>query len=941
MKRAESELFIPHRSLGVVVGDVAPSIRSTFVGKRSTLSVLCPIDNFIIQYNGKKLRAIGMSDPLNDRVSAVASSSSSVFAAAGTQISVLPFCREITETLDLGVPIAQIMLVGTQLIAIDSNSGIHVIETTSENLQKSLHLEGNSESFEISAICHPSTYLNKIVLGSASGKLRILNIRTGKVIHEFQREFGAKITHLEQTTALDVLAVGLENGEVFLFNVKMDKILGAFRHDTKVTNIAFRDDGESTMVTADANGTIAIWDLEKQELLGKITGIHSNEINCLHFIPGEPIMFSSSLDNSIRLWIFDSADGMPRELIRLEGHSKPCASAKFVSQNEILTAGKDGSIRKYDVTSLTMRQKLGSVGPGKDMKSTVPSNTTTTAVVQNVAEIAFGWQREAAWNNVFCRQVNDTKITTWQTRNNTHGAFHLEHDRFKKKVDFIDASATALAVSSCGNFVFIGYSTGHIDQFNAQSGRHVHSYTSAPPKSSKKNSKNRKSKSSSFINSNGSLQNDAPAADSPITALSVDQLNKELMAVDKDGHIVFWSLATKKPVARMFKSGVQLGISAQCPVNSLVGVVSITETGKEGVVLVDTICHTVARAFETVGPKVNALTFSSDGKWLLVADNQSYIRVFDIVTSQLIDVLLFSKPCVSLSYNETGQYLATVHEGERAIYTWANKEMFAMDCVVRALPPNYVPEWDADDIGMIMIDSDDEDGDDTRSQLGKALREFKKVTIDENLISFSGLPSSRWANLPDLAMIKERNKPTEGVRKVKQAPFFLAAAATLDGFEFEMDEMEGKDQDQESHIAKRELLELESAFSKVLRSANTKQDLLAAFDILRAMNLSGIDFQIRSLNPKTLPIFFRMLLEVLKTKKNFELVQSYAVTALKTHRSIVWSTKNGDDVASPEDEELTEVLEEFYKYEKENWNELEDLFVENMAVVQWIKNALL
>lgn len=47
------------------------------------------------------------------------------------------------------------------------------------------------------------------------------------------------------------------------------------------------------MVTADKNGTMAVWDLEKQELIGKITGIHSDEINCLYFVPGEPIMVIS------------------------------------------------------------------------------------------------------------------------------------------------------------------------------------------------------------------------------------------------------------------------------------------------------------------------------------------------------------------------------------------------------------------------------------------------------------------------------------------------------------------------------------------------------------------------------------------------------------------------------------------------------------------------
>lgn len=33
-------------------------------------------------------------------------------------------------------------------------------------------------------------------------------------------------------------------------------------------------------------------------------------------------------------------------------------------------------------------------------------------------------------------------------------------------------------------------------------------------------------------------------------------------------------------------------------------------------------------------------------------------------------------PCVGVSFNETGEYLATIHEGQRGIYIWANKALF-------------------------------------------------------------------------------------------------------------------------------------------------------------------------------------------------------------------------------------------------------------------------
>lgn len=140
---------------------------------------------------------------------------------------------------------------------------------------------------------------------------------------------------------------------------------------------------------------------------------------------------------------------MPRELVRLEGHSKPCASIKFVGKDHVLSAGKDGSIRKYDVSSLTMRQKLGTVGQGVKLNKEV----------QNVAEMAFGWQREAAWNNVFCRQVYGKRLLNM-----------CQKERNSRKIDsilakisnFVNFSGWKLPFFSIYTFIAFFYRLSHI-----------------------------------------------------------------------------------------------------------------------------------------------------------------------------------------------------------------------------------------------------------------------------------------------------------------------------------------------------------------------------------------------------------------------------------------------------------------------------------------------
>ncbi|CAJ0952393.1 unnamed protein product, partial [Mesorhabditis belari] len=74
--------------------------------------------------------------------------------------------------------------------------------------------------------------------------------------------------------------------------------------------------------------------------------------------------------------------------------------------------------------------------------------------------------------------------------------------------------------------------------------------------------------------------------------------------------------------------------------------------------------------------------------------------------------------------------------------------------------------------------------------------------------------------------------------------------------------------------------------------------------------------------------------EVLKTRKNFDLVQAYLASAMKIHRSVFW--KKDDE--SPE---MTEILEELSRTQDEAWAELDQLMVKNASVIQWAKNALL
>lgn len=62
-------------------------------------------------------------------------------------------------------------------------------------------------------MAHPDTYLNKVLIGSASGQLQLWNFASGKKLYTFNVG-QSKICCLTPSPALDVIAIGLSDGYI-------------------------------------------------------------------------------------------------------------------------------------------------------------------------------------------------------------------------------------------------------------------------------------------------------------------------------------------------------------------------------------------------------------------------------------------------------------------------------------------------------------------------------------------------------------------------------------------------------------------------------------------------------------------------------------------------------------------------------------------------------
>lgn len=118
-----------------------------------------------------------------------------------------------------------------------------------------------------------------------------------------------------------------------------------------------------------------MWDL-KTHRLHSVIGGHGGAVSSLYFFPREPLLLSSSRDNSLRMWVFDGADGSARLLKSREGHTAPPRRIRYYGSHtlasmgsgadatgcQILSAGSDRSFRVFNTARDAQSREL-SQGP--------------------------------------------------------------------------------------------------------------------------------------------------------------------------------------------------------------------------------------------------------------------------------------------------------------------------------------------------------------------------------------------------------------------------------------------------------------------------------------------------------------------------------------------------------------------------------------------------
>jgi U3 small nucleolar RNA-associated protein 21 len=849
-KNTNYRLIEPYRSLGIVIDDN----KVVYYKRAHDRFLLCSNNNSFLLYNLEHLRLERISPPLPSIIKALAMYKNKIFTSVENKVLLWDKIHIVKEYIsEDDEEIVYLHTFDKLLLALDSKGTLFIWDIYSAELLKSINLS-------IDSFIHPSTYLNKILftkkrqryeeeLEIKSSKIYLYNINTEKQIFEFDFEIDGTVTCIEQSPVVDIVGLGFSTGEIILFNLRTFKKILRFKADTTVDNISFSNCVElnlSLLATSTTNGHINIWDLNKNTLHYTIHAF--SNISSLVFLPNEPILLATSgVDNYIRMYRFEYNTGIPVLLRHRNGHSKHPNKIRFYGESVNNDSNHLLSISDSEMRIVSLINEHIS----KDISfKNLPKSVKFHTDKMHLTDFDFNEFRERDWSNILAVQNGSLNPLLVSYEN---GAVSEILTSIKS-----DSICTCVNISICGNFGFAGFENGNIEKFNMQSGLHRWIIDKAHGEK--------------------------------VIDLKSDGINSMLVSISTDMTMKFWDIFQ----ATIIKT-IQLEAEPCClEINRDNDLIAVSLLNGD-IDIYDKSNFKLVRLFKKNGgySKINDICFSKDGKWLLSVTDDRCLRIYDIISGNLIEWVQFKETPVSVTISPSNQYIAISYEDKKGIYIWLNRSLY-LDFVdvAEVKEPISIILPSNNQIRTIKTRKDLVEEENLNKEETKAIKDnLSNKIIDENmnLINLSKENKVKYKIIHNLEEIQERNDPKIKKKEKSKAPFFL----------FNINDIENnKDNSPEflnvlknyTHFKNEKAVEGKNELVLKILLSKYADGLVRGCELtlfLNSINPYIVDLEIRNLDPilnmdnKYLNSFLIYIYEELKTRSNFELVQAYLNRFLK------------------------------------------------------------
>ncbi|KAK1734687.1 WD40 repeat domain-containing protein [Skeletonema marinoi] len=599
---------------------------------------------------------------------------------------------------------------------------------------KTVDLSGIGSNFIPHVGLHPATYVNKILLGGRptsaarngtkqTTSMILLNVRSGKMLHSFQclSNSDGIITTLEQSPAVDTVAVGTSTGSAHLINTSMTKTnLKKSRPDNAVSSISFRTDGNATrqgvapLAVGCDDGSVSVWDLTPVEddndgttrrtLLTQMEATHHGGVSKLQYLPGEPLLLSTGMaSNSVLLHVFDAPDHSGRILRQRKGHTSPPRLLRYLHPGvggggilanasdgtdaascQILSCGGPGdlSLRLFS-TARTNLDKEYSQGPGLERKAKklglVGPEGRAELLLPEVAGLATSEARSRDWGDLVTIHKDHAMAYVWSTKRGSQTGPVLRQPQWNvsamKKRPPRTAHATSVAISACGNFALVGTVGGVVYKYNIQSGIPRGSFPRDAASLTEEEERRRK-KGIKVAGDVGRTMRmlEKNSMKGGVMPSDVDQAERD--------RISFMEAEEKRKAIIQRASHEDVVTVGQIP--SWCFGILYTHANKKSPIMLPSPATKLTHVRDSDLAAIAMRDFGvavfdcSSLSILFTSSLDGTIRVWDVPTGLCVDWMSFASPPTSMALSPTGEFLATSHVGRLGISLWCDKTFFRM-----------------------------------------------------------------------------------------------------------------------------------------------------------------------------------------------------------------------------------------------------------------------
>ncbi len=191
-----------------------------------------------------------------------------------------------------------------------------------------------------------------LVSGGEDGHVFLWSPKTGQAKHHYKRHHNAPITALavgKSKSTSSLITTGDLEGIMKVMNVDSGKIVWTLRgHTDSIESLDYSPDssaysGNKFLASASSDGTAKVWDLNSGST--RITVTHDESVIAVRFHPVQPILFSASVDRSIKAT--DPRSGIA--IFRFLGHSESILAMEIsASGDRFITVSDDQIALVFD-----------------------------------------------------------------------------------------------------------------------------------------------------------------------------------------------------------------------------------------------------------------------------------------------------------------------------------------------------------------------------------------------------------------------------------------------------------------------------------------------------------------------------------------------------------------------------------------------------------------